>query len=170
MADEKADQPQAGFVTIDVASRLLMLTPVRIRQLVAEGHIPKAARNQYNLVGLVQGYIKFLRDEDRRSTKNAAENSLKVARQREVELRIAVQTRALIELSEHYEIVDELLGLLIAGLSSLPARVTKDIALRRTIETECDRIRSDLSKRSEEKARDLAESREVSQAEPTYHS
>jgi len=43
-------------------SKLLMLTDRRVQQLAAEGHIPKGERGQYELVPVVQGYIKYLRD------------------------------------------------------------------------------------------------------------
>jgi len=42
-------------------AKFLDLTPRRLRQLVAEGIIPKTDRGRYPLVGAVQGYIKYLR-------------------------------------------------------------------------------------------------------------
>ena len=153
MADEA--QPQAGFITLEQACRLVMLSNERIRQLVKDGYIPKPAKNSYPLVGVVQGYIRFLRDEDRRSSKTAAESGLKAARQKEVELRIAERSRDLIDVREHSDIVDEMAGMFVAGLSALPARVTKDMAMRRQIEAGCDAIRNDIAALAAEKARDV---------------
>ena len=153
MADEAA--PQAGYITLEQACRLVMLSNERIRQLVKDGYIPKPAKNSYPLVGVVQGYIKFLRDEDRRSSKTAAESGLKAARQKEVELRIAERSRDLIDVREHSDIVDEMAGMFVAGLSALPARVTKDMAMRREIEAGCDAIRNDIAALAAEKARDV---------------
>jgi hypothetical protein len=151
----EAEQQQAGHITLEQACRLVMLSNERIRQLVKDGYIPKPAKNSYPLVGVVQGYIRFLRDEDRRSSKTAAESGLKAARQKEVELRIAERSRDLIDVREHSDIVDEMAGMFVAGLSALPARVTKDMAMRRQIEAECDAIRNDLAALAAKKARDV---------------
>ena len=47
---------------VAVISKLLDLTPQRVRQLVNEGVIPRANRGRYELVPAVRGYIKYLRD------------------------------------------------------------------------------------------------------------
>lgn len=47
---------------IKTISKLLMLTDRRVQQLVQEGHLPKGERGNYELVPVVQGYIKYLRD------------------------------------------------------------------------------------------------------------
>lgn len=46
----------------DQIAKLLMLTPQRINQLVKQGVIPRDSRGKYELVGSVQGYIGFLRE------------------------------------------------------------------------------------------------------------
>ena len=43
-------------------AKLLMLTPQRINQLVKQGVVPRDTRGKYELVGAVQGYIGFLRE------------------------------------------------------------------------------------------------------------
>jgi phage terminase Nu1 subunit (DNA packaging protein) len=43
-------------------AKLLMLTPQRINQLVKQGVVPKDGHGKYELVGAVQGYISFLRE------------------------------------------------------------------------------------------------------------
>ena len=47
---------------ISVIARLLNLSERRVRQLSAEGVIPKASRGRYELIGAVQGYTRYLRD------------------------------------------------------------------------------------------------------------
>jgi phage terminase Nu1 subunit (DNA packaging protein) len=42
--------------------KLLDLTPQRVNQLCREGIIPKAERGRYELVPVIQGYIRYLRD------------------------------------------------------------------------------------------------------------
>lgn len=47
---------------LDTICKLLDLTPQRVNQLVREGIIPKAERGRYELVPVVQAYIRYLRD------------------------------------------------------------------------------------------------------------
>lgn len=47
---------------VAVISKLLDLTPRRIRQLVDEGVIQRAEKGRYELVSSVRGYIRYLRD------------------------------------------------------------------------------------------------------------
>jgi phage terminase Nu1 subunit (DNA packaging protein) len=47
---------------VAVISKLLDLTPRRIRQLVGEGVIQRAEKGRYELVSSVRGYIRYLRD------------------------------------------------------------------------------------------------------------
>ena len=46
----------------EVLAKLLDITERRVRQLSAEGIIPKVARGRYEMVGAVRGYIRYLRD------------------------------------------------------------------------------------------------------------
>ena len=54
----------AELTTYPIAtiSKLLDLSPRRIRQLVDEGIIPREERRRYALVPAVRGYIQYLRD------------------------------------------------------------------------------------------------------------
>ena len=46
----------------EVLAKLLDITERRVRQLSAEGVIPKVARGRYEMIGSVRGYIRYLRD------------------------------------------------------------------------------------------------------------
>ena len=68
---------QSGLIPIGQAARLLMISEERIRQLVKQGYVPKSEKRGYvQLVGSVQGYLKYLKEDERRSTKSAACASL----------------------------------------------------------------------------------------------
>ncbi|XIA64511.1 hypothetical protein ACFIOY_37680 [Bradyrhizobium sp. TZ2] len=112
-----------------------MVSAERVRQLAKEGWIEKAGKDQFYLVDVVQGYIRFRNDSERRATKSATASRVSDARAREVELRIAERERRLVELSEMIALADQLVGMFRAELSGLPARVTRDLQIRRTIET-----------------------------------
>jgi predicted transcriptional regulator of viral defense system len=65
-AQPLAGSEGAGTITIDVAAKLLMVTPEWIRRLSKDGWIAKTERGRYRVVDVVQGYIRFLKDEARR--------------------------------------------------------------------------------------------------------
>jgi len=69
------DQP--GVITMAQATRLLMLSDERIRQLQKAGYIDKVGHGQMTLVGAVQGYINFcaMRSAARRSRRRRARSS-----------------------------------------------------------------------------------------------
>jgi phage terminase Nu1 subunit (DNA packaging protein) len=48
---------------LDTISKLLDLTPRRVNQLVNEGVLPRAERGRYELVPVVQAYIRYLREK-----------------------------------------------------------------------------------------------------------
>jgi hypothetical protein len=132
--DKKETPPQAGMITVAQASKLLMVTPQWLRQLAAKGYIPKAVKGHYPLVGAVQGYIRWLKDEERRTSKVQAESGLKAARQKEIEMRMAERARELIATEDAIAALDTLAGKVRAEFIGLPAQITRDIALRRKIE------------------------------------
>lgn len=88
-------QPETGSgITLEQAAALLKLTPRRVMQLVKEGWIQKTkARGGYALVAVVHGYIDFLQDEGRRTSKSAAESRVRDRRADEIEIRIMEKTR-----------------------------------------------------------------------------
>ena len=47
---------------IKTIALLLLMSERRVQQLSREGVIPKGARGRYELVGAVQGYIRFMRE------------------------------------------------------------------------------------------------------------
>ena len=52
----------AQMLTRQQIAKLLMLTPQRVNQLVKQSIVPKDSHGKYDLVGAVQGYIAFLRE------------------------------------------------------------------------------------------------------------
>ena len=44
---------------VDTISKLLLLTPRRIQQLVREGVLPRSERGRYELVPVVQAYVGY---------------------------------------------------------------------------------------------------------------
>ena len=65
---------------IGVIARLLDLSERRVQQLSREGVIPKAERGQYDLVGSVRGYVRYLRDQAVRAQAGAPDYAAERAR------------------------------------------------------------------------------------------
>lgn len=122
------------------AAALLELTSERVRQLVKSGHIEKRAKDQVPLVSAVRGYIHFLKDEERRSSKSASASRVQDARAREIELKTAEREGSLMDVEEVRAVVAQWAGVIRTGLNSIPARLSRDMTFRRKIETEIDDV------------------------------
>jgi phage terminase Nu1 subunit (DNA packaging protein) len=65
---------------IGVIARLLDLSERRVQQLSREGVIPKAERGQYDLIGSVRGYVRYLRDQALKAPAGAPDYAAERAR------------------------------------------------------------------------------------------
>lgn len=144
MADEKSNSGE--LITLDVAGRLLMIGPERIRQLNKAGYVPIPKRGFTTIVGAVQGYIRFLKDEDRKQTKSGASERASDARAREIEQKIAERDRRLIPIEDAELAMDTLVGKVAEELNGQAARITRDMALRRVIEADVHGAKSRIAK------------------------
>lgn len=122
------------LITLEVAARLLMISVERVRQLSKSGYIDRPKPGRTTVVSAVQGYIRFLKDEERKNTKSDASNRVADARAAEIELRTAERRRDLISQEEAIAAMDLVVGKVTETLSGLPARITRDLVLRRKIE------------------------------------
>ena len=114
----------------------LGLRPRRVQQLVEMGVIPAPDRGRYPVAAAVQGYIRFLSDQGRQEGTASKPNAYQEARVREIEGNIARRNERLKAdaLAACMTVIDAAAGGLKADLLSIPARVTKDLPLRRRIE------------------------------------
>lgn len=131
-----ADQQDTGLITLEQAGRLLMVGTEWVRRLIKEGYIPRPKPGRTTIVGAVQGYIKYLKDAHARTSKTAADSRVRDARAAEIELRNAERRRELIPVEDATAAMDFLVAEVREQLNGLPARVTRDLDLRRKIEAE----------------------------------
>ncbi|KYK44678.1 hypothetical protein A1D31_36495 [Bradyrhizobium liaoningense] len=141
-----------------------MVSAERVRQLSKEGWIEKQGKDQFYLVDVVQGYIRYRNDADRRAQKSAADSRVRDARAREIELRNAVREGRLIEIEEAMAIVEQITGLFRAETAGLPARVTRDLQFRKTIETALNDILERVADIASERGRAVASARVAGEA------
>ena len=148
MSAEKvgAGASQWEMITLEVAGRLLMLGPERIRQLSKAGYIAIPKRGFTTIVSAVQGYIRFLKDEERKNTKTGSASRAQDARAAEIEQRIAEKNRALIPIEDATLAMDILVGVVNAEFDGMAARITRDLALRRLIEADVHGAKTRIAK------------------------
>ena len=123
-------------ISLEVAGRLLMISAERVRQLVKSGFIDRHRPGYTTIPSAVQGYIKFLKEAASEKTQNASASRVQDARAREVELRIAREQRDLIPQDEALLAMSLLCGKVSEEFAGLPARITRDVAVRKTVEAE----------------------------------
>jgi hypothetical protein len=122
MADE------AGFFPVGTIAKLLMLDERRIQQLVKEGWIPKADRGRYHLITAVQGYVKYLREHGRESSRGTEHARLARAQANKVEME---NYRRMGELQVTAQVEETMQGLVVMMKSShegLPGRLASELA------------------------------------------
>lgn len=157
---------EAGVITVDQAAKLLMLeSPRRIQQLVAEGYIQKDSRGRYLTVAVVQGYIKFLKENLKDRQQNTHANRLSDARARSVELKNAKDEHELVEYDEVTGVLDEIAGMLKSEFSGFGAAMTRDQTMRKKIDAGIDAIFGRAQARILETLSALAASGQVVEAD-----
>lgn len=119
-------QTPAGLITVGQAAALLMKSRERIRQLAAEGYIPKVGRDQYPLVGVVQGYIRFRDDAARRTEPARAKEDLDRARTKLIELRIKQAAARLVPTAEVEAYVQMIVEEMLSQMEALPSDLLPD--------------------------------------------
>jgi hypothetical protein len=135
-----------GFVRHMRANRYTTTTPAlaqcfglsleRIRQLAREGWFKALAPGKYDFIEAAGGYIKFLRDQDRRSSKSSADTRIKDAKAKDIEVRTAQRLGRLVPLETFEEMIDTIAGMVRTEFAGLATVVTRDLILRRIIERE----------------------------------
>src|SRR5262245_38060281 len=99
-------------VTVSTAyiCELLMLSRQRIMQLVKDGWITQTERNRLGLTDAVQGYIKFMRDDQRKHTMGAADSRVRDARAREIEVKTQQRLQQLVPAALYNDMIDYIVG------------------------------------------------------------
>jgi hypothetical protein len=132
-------------VTTEEAGERMGISGQMVRVLIGEGFIQRV-EGGVELEAAMAGYIRWLKDESRRSTKSKSESDLKAARQKEIEMRMAERARELIATEDAIAALDMLAAAVRAEFIGLPAQITRDLALRRKIE---DKINGALGRVAE---------------------
>lgn len=120
----------ATKITVETAAKLLMITPRHLQRLAKEGWVPKP----YTVVGVVQGYIQWRDDSDKRGTATAAKARADDMKTKLLELRLGRESKKLMEVEEVEATFMMVFGMLKSNLIGFPASHTRDREERIRIE------------------------------------
>lgn len=146
---------RAGVVTHDEAGAAMGTSGQWVRDLIAQGYVERHPDGGVSLVQAQAGYIRWLKDEERRSSKTAEAARVKNARAVEIEMRTARAAGELMEREDHEAIVSDLAGIVLTCLSALPARLTRDVTERRRVERIVDELRNQIVEATGARAQEL---------------
>lgn len=156
---KKKDDP--GVITTAQAAKLLGVSEMWIGKLHKMEYVPKVGRGKWSLVAVVQGYIRFLKDEDRRSSKSASHSRMTDIKAERLEMQMRAERRELVPLDDTRLVLDTAAGLMQSSLMAVPAKYTRDVAERRRLEGLIADALGDIAKGIDKKADALAKGEDV---------
>jgi hypothetical protein len=145
------------------------LGPDRIKQLQEAGIIAKTARATWPAIETLSKLVLFYRSEARRGHRSAADSEWRKIKAQELQLRVAERAHKLIETDESITAMQDVLGVILTGLSGMLVRVAgKDLGLRRKIDAEIFTMREAAARRLKEQAQALRTTGEATDAPATF--
>lgn len=133
------------------------ITERRVQQLAAEGVFEKLGHGKYRRAGAGGSYADYrVKSEmDRRSDGATARDSFDVERTRRLKIQNDRDEGRLVDTDDAVDAIDMILGPVKTELLSIPARMTKDVALRRQWEDGINEVLKALAGRQTEAFEDL---------------
>lgn len=143
-ADQSSGANQA------TAAVYLDITQPRVAQFVKDGTFKKLPNGKLHLDQCRIAYIRWLRDDTRKSSASAAAGRLADERAEEIRERRLQRQGAMERAGQEaaLAVMDAVIGPLRADLTAMPARVTADLRLRRAIEDQLDVIFAAANRRA----------------------
>lgn len=115
-------------------------------RLIAAGKIVPDGEERVDVVAVLPLYFGELRSELRAGTATAASERVRLARAASSELRLAESRRDLIPNEDAEAVVDAVCGSIVAILSAMPARITRDVPVRRRVEAALYQMQAALAR------------------------
>lgn len=123
-----------------------------VQMLAKEQGIAKDGRGRYAIADLLRGLVAHYEQVLENGSRSTAAADATQARADEIRQRMAIKDRTLIPLDEALQAMEIVVGTVNSELTGLPARATRDMAIRRKIEDEVNgtkgRIAASLRKGS----------------------
>jgi hypothetical protein len=120
--------------------------------LLADRIIEKLPNGRFDIDATRVKYIQHLRRARRTSPETTARAAYDQAKAHDLAVRSAIRDGTLMETDEAMAIIDELMGILLTGLSGMAARITRDMEVRRAIDREVYNLRQALADKCAQRA------------------
>lgn len=142
--------PRATGSTQASIAKHLDISQPRVAQFVAERVFKPLSNGKLDLDVCRLAYIRWLRDETRKSSQSAAAARVQDARARAIELRTEREMGKWIEVEDVEGWMTEVLGTFRSALWGLPAASTRDLTLRAEIQKHLDHSLEQIERDFEE--------------------
>lgn len=152
---------RALIVSTDDAGAIIKVTGERVRQLTKAGWIRKSGNNAYRIGDVLDGYLAYRDDIERKAAADTPQSRLAASRRREIEQRMAREDGKLIPIEEVQAGITDILGAYRAELSGVAAASTRDLDTRIAIESNLNGAIERCRARFEAMESDLRAGREV---------
>jgi phage terminase Nu1 subunit (DNA packaging protein) len=148
MAETAAiDRAEPATVSASALAAHLDCSRAYLGKLEAEGVLQRQG-NGFPLDQSRVAYLRFLRRERQQSPRAAADAELASAKAALLRIRIEEKQRTLVRQDDVDALIDQIAGVTLTALSSLPARCAPrgDLAIRRSIERGVFEVRTEIAK------------------------
>lgn len=116
-----------------------------VQMLAKEQSITKDGRGKYRLDSVLAALVSHYEAIIEKGSKSAAASRVTDARAEEIELRLAERRRDLIPQEDALAVVDLVAGEVNKQFTGLPARITRDVRLRREIEAKLNEAKQKIA-------------------------
>ncbi|MFG1255717.1 hypothetical protein V5F79_00205 [Xanthobacter flavus] len=134
-------------VSAEELADFLGVTPKTVRNHADRGVVVRSGRGKYLTSASIRNLLADAKKASRSNGLDAEQLALVREKRKAAELRNAEAEGRLIELAEAEEVLDLIVATFRVGLGALPARITRDVALRKQIKAECDGTLIDASRK-----------------------
>lgn len=134
---------------------ILGISERRVRQLAAEGKIPKPARGKFDGPACVRAVLEAARADRPESALEKARARAIDARARAQEIKIAREERELISMEEAMAAIEEVTAAFVVGIESLPTRLTRNMQIRAELEEMIFNVREEVADKIGKRAENL---------------
>ena len=124
---------------------ILGISERRVRQLAAEGKIPKPTRGKFDAPACVRAVLDAARADRPESSLEKARARAIDARARAQEMKIAREERELIPFDDAMESMELMMGAVNTAFVTLPARFTRNLETREKLDELIFVIRTELA-------------------------
>jgi len=142
-----------AMLNTEQLAALLQVDRSWVRRLAHEQALHKVD-GRFRLIDAVQAYLRYVKNEQRRTGKAEATNRVLEARAKDIELRTRLREKSLIEIDDALEALDGIVGVMLTELSELPTH-TRDLQARRIIEQAVRDMRQRIADKARQRVKEL---------------